>query len=229
MKHSRLLLSVCTALLAGSAASGAWAFDPDIAAIEDMRVVERFPSGSIVSREKADRAMTEVSAAKTRMKELADYSTRRCQENFFVNDCVDKVRKARLRQERRFLAIETEARQVIRRDETRKEAERQKKRDEKSLAAPKPPKTLKEPRKPTATEADAAKNRAARVQRRQEVLERQKAAEKKAAKADENRAALEEKIRIRDAKRLEREKKLEERRRKNEERARAAQEESQKK
>ena len=101
------------------AATPAFAFDPDIKTIEDPTVVNRFPAGSIVTRAKAEQALREVKIARSRMNELVEYSTRRCGENFFVNACIEDVRKAKLRQQRRLLAIETEARKFVRDDDAK--------------------------------------------------------------------------------------------------------------
>ena len=65
-----------------------------------------------------------------------------------MNSCVEDVRKAELRQSRRLQAIESEARRIVREDETRKEAARQK---ERAANAAQPPKSVKiaTPRNPT--------------------------------------------------------------------------------
>ena len=168
--------------LVGSFSISAFAFDPDIAAIEDQTVINRFPAGSIVTREKADRALDEVKRARSKMDELADYSTRRCSENFLVNHCIEQVRKAAMRQNRKFLAIETEARKFVRQDEARIEREKQAERDRK---AAQPPNRI-EPAKgrpANAAQESAAKNRQARKQRIIEVEERQAAALQKASRS----------------------------------------------
>ena len=79
-----------------AAATQVFAFDPDLAAIENQSLMQRFPKGSIVTRETADQALREVRAAKSKLKELVEYSKRRCNENIFVNSCVEDVRKAEL-------------------------------------------------------------------------------------------------------------------------------------
>ena len=196
------------------------AFTPDMAALEDPRLMERFPAGSIATRERADQAMREVEQAKKKMHELADYSRRRCQENFFVNSCIEDIRQAKIRQDRRFLAIESEARGVIRRDEARLEAERQAKRDRKAAQPPK--RTEQKPPAQRINKNAAQKQaqvlqqkrmeRTEQVQKRQaEQLERQKAAQ-------EHRAKAEKRLQEREAKRLERERKIAERQKKNAER-----------
>ncbi len=199
-----------TAVLTLTAAAHVWAFEPDIAAIEDMTVMERFPENSIATREKADEAVSQARAAKKRMNELVDYSTRRCQENFFVNRCIDNVRKAKLRQERRLLAVETEARGFIRQDETRKEQLRQRERDAKSAATPRKLKPA-QPRVQNDAARQAQKNKEMRAQRQKETAERQAEAARRAAQADAKRAAYEKKVKEREARRLERELKLKER------------------
>ena len=193
--------------LVGSFSISAFAFDPDIAAIEDQTVINRFPAGSIVTREKADRALDEVKRARSKMDELADYSTRRCGENFLVNHCIEQVRKATMRQNRRFLAIETEARKFVRQDEVRIEREKQAERDRK---AAQPPNRI-EPAKgrpANAAQESAAKNRQARKQRIIEVEERQAAALQKASQEEVKRAKHEEKLKQQEVRRKQREAKL---------------------
>lgn len=193
--------------LVGSFSISAFAFDPDIAAIEDQTVINRFPAGSIVTREKADRALDEVKRARSKMDELADYSTRRCGENFLVNHCIEQVRKATMRQNRKFLAIETEARKFVRQDEARIEREKQAERDRK---AAQPPNRI-EPAKgrpANAAQESAAKNRQARKQRIIEVEERQAAALQKASQEEVKRAKHEEKLKQQEVRRKQREAKL---------------------
>ena len=193
--------------LVGSFSISAFAFDPDIAAIEDQTVINRFPAGSIVTREKADRALDEVKRARSKMDELADYSTRRCSENFLVNHCIEQVRKATMRQNRKFLAIETEARKFVRQDEVRIEREKQAERDRK---AAQPPNRI-EPAKgrpANAAQESAAKNRQARKQRIIEVEERQAAALQKASQEEVKRAKHEEKLKQQEVRRKQREAKL---------------------
>lgn len=192
----------------------AWGFDPDIKGIENETIVERFPAGSLVTREKAQQALSEVQSAKKYMKELVDYSTRRCQENFFVNRCIDDVRKAKLRQERRFLAIETEARQFIRQDDAKREVQRQKERDAKSAAAPKKIDPAKPHVRSDTQKQTAQKTQAQQQKRVQDINKRQQQAQQKQAQESANRLAYEAKLKEREARRLEREKKLAERQKK---------------
>ncbi len=185
----------------------AFAFDPDIAAIEDRTVIERFPAGTIRTREKADQALREVSVAKSRMKELVEYSKRRCNENFFVNRCMENVRQAELRQFRKFLEIEAEARRIVRADETRIEKDKQARRDVRSASAPEKKQTGPH-REASASAESAAKVRNARTQRTKEVKEREKLAQQKAALEEEKRLRQEQKVKERELRRAEREKKL---------------------
>ncbi|MGN1209255.1 MAG: hypothetical protein ACI4SV_03040 [Duodenibacillus sp.] len=196
------------------------AFTPDMAALEDPRLMQRFPPGSIVTRERADQAMREVGQAKKKMHELADYSRRRCQENFFVNSCIEDVRQAKMRQDRRFLAIESEARAVIRRDEARLETERQAKRD---LKAAQPPKRteLKPPAervKKAAAQKQSQVLQQKRVERTEQVQKRQAEQIERQKAAQEQRAKAEQRLQEREAKRAERERKIAERQKKNAER-----------
>ena len=207
--YTKAVKTFRTAVLAlvGTFSISAFAFDPDIAAIEDQTVINRFPAGSIVTREKADRALEEVRRARGKMDELADYSTRRCSENFLVNNCIEKVRKAKMRQDRKFLAIETEARKFVRKDEARIEREKQAERDRK---AAEPPNRI-EPAKgrpANAAQESAAKNRQARKQRSLEVKERQAEALEKASLEDVKRAEYEEKLKQQEIRRQQREAKL---------------------
>ena len=191
-------------------AASAQAFDPDLVAIEDQTLINRFPKGSIATRETADQALKEVRAAKSKLKELSSYSQRRCQENFFVNNCLESVRKAELRQQRRLQSIESEARRIVREDETRKEAARQKERDAK---AAKPPKSVKKatPRKPTEAQKNAQENKTAHAKRMKALEERQAEAEQKKAKEAKHRAEYDKKVAEREKRRADREKALEKR------------------
>lgn len=191
-----------------AAATQVFAFDPDLAAIENQSLMQRFPKGSIVTRETADQALREVRAAKSKLKELVEYSKRRCNENIFVNSCVEDVRKAELRQSRRLQAIESEARRIVREDETRKEAARQKERDAK---AAQPPKQVKKvtPRKPTQAQKNAQENKAAHAKRMKALQERQ--AEQKKAQEAKHRAEYDKKVAEREKRRAERAKALEKR------------------
>ena len=121
-------------LLVSLMSLSAAAFTPDLKALEDMTLVTRYPQGSLVSRESAEHALSEVKKAQSRLKEQADYAHRRCEENFFVNSCRDDVREARIRQERRLFQIEKEARGVIRSFNAKEEAARQAERDKKAKA-----------------------------------------------------------------------------------------------
>ena len=193
-----------------AAATQVFAFDPDLAAIENQSLMQRFPKGSIVTRETADQALREVRAAKSKLKELVEYSKRRCNENIFVNSCVEDVRKAELRQSRRLQAIESEARRIVREDETRKEAARQKERDAK---AAQPPKQVKKvtPRKPTQAQKNAQENKAAHAKRMKALQERQAEAEQKKAQEAKHRAEYDKKVAEREKRRAERAKALEKR------------------
>ena len=177
---------------------------------KNQALMQRFPKGSITTREAADQALREVRAAKSKLKELSEYSKRRCNENIFVNSCVEDVRKAELRQSRRLQAIESEARRIVREDETRKEAVRQKERDAK---AAQPPKSVKKatPRKPTEAQKNAQENKAAHAKRMKALEERQAEAEQKKAKEAKHRAEYDKKVAEREKRRADREKALEKR------------------
>lgn len=194
------------------------AFTPDLRAIEDPALFERFPPGSIVTREKADHALHELGIAKRRLKELADYSARRCQENIFVNSCIEDVRRAKMRQERRLLAIETEARQYVRADNTRREAVRQAERDRRAATPPPPPKTAKPRNDPNATQRAAQKRREDHARRQAQVERRQAEHRKKEAQQQANRLEQQKKVREREERRRERAQRVENRRQQNQER-----------
>ncbi len=180
----------------------AWAFDPDFSAIEDSTLIDRYPSGSIVSRDQADLALTEVRRAKSRLNELAKYSTGRCQENFFVNSCIDDVRKARMRQEKRLMSIESEARAVIRKDKAQEEQRKQAERDRKAAAGPS--KLFKSDRQKEKASSSAADTQA-HDRRMQQLQKRQTEHDARAQQEAENRANYE-------LRQLEHEKRVRERR-----------------
>ncbi|WP_337608318.1 hypothetical protein [Duodenibacillus massiliensis] len=175
-------------LLVSLMSLSAAAFTPDLKALEDMTLVTRYPQGSLVSRESAEHALSEVKKAQSRLKEQADFAHRRCEENFFVNSCRDDVREARIRQERRLFQIEKEARGVIRSFNAKEEAARQAERDKKAKAAQRQRSDSKKAK--TAQKPDA-KLGTALSKRAQESKARQKAAEARKAKEAANRAKYE--------------------------------------
>lgn len=175
-------------LLVSLMSLSAAAFTPDLKALEDMTLVTRYPQGSLVSRESAEHALSEVKKAQSRLKEQADFAHRRCEENFFVNSCRDDVCEARIRQERRLFQIEKEARGVIRSFNAKEEAARQAERDKKAKAAQRQRSDSKKAK--TAQKPDA-KLGTALSKRAQESKARQKAAEARKAKEAANRAKYE--------------------------------------
>lgn len=196
------------------AAGSASAFDPDIASIEDPTVIERFPQTRISTVETAEQALKEVRAARSKMKELAEYSKRRCNENIFVNSCIEDVRKAEMRQERRLQAIETQARRIVREDETRRAQERQRQRDEKAAKAPAAVK------KPEVRDAAGAQRRAAEAKeahdkRMKSLEERRREAQQRKALEEKNRKAFEKKAAEYEKREAERQKRLEKKVEKN--------------
>lgn len=203
MKAIKTILLGLTCFAVGHA----FAFDPDIGAIDNPALAERFPKGTITTRATADQAIKEVGAGKRRLKELADYSRRRCNENIFVNSCIEDVRKAELRQTRRLQAIESEARRVVREDETRKQAARQKERDRKAAQPPKPVKKA-EPRSATEAQKRAAETKAAHEKRMKSLEERNREMAIKKAEEAKRRADYEAKQAAREKRRAERERRL---------------------
>ena len=177
-------------LLVSLMSLSAAAFTPDLKALEDMTLVTRYPQGSLVSRESAEHALSEVKKAQSRLKEQADYAHRRCEENFFVNSCRDDVREAGIRQERRLFQIEKEARGVIRSFNAKEEAARQAERDKKAKAKAAQRQRSDSKKAKTAQKPDA-KLGTALSKRDQETKARQKAAEARKAKEAANRAKYE--------------------------------------
>ncbi|HBC69710.1 MAG TPA: hypothetical protein DCZ56_05105 [Sutterella sp.] len=185
----------------------ALAFTPDYKAIEDDLIPNRYPEGSITTREGADRAIADVKQARVKLNELADYSTRRCYGNFFVNSCINDVRTAKMRQETRLRKVEAQAKAFIHEDKHRIEIGKQAERDRRAAAKldrpQNPPRTAQPvPRPvPQPVSSQSAKDRsAARQQRHEEAM----------ANAEASQAA--------------REKRIADKQRKAEQRARRAQE-----
>ncbi len=234
---NRFVMGIAACLLAVPAL----AFSPDFKAIEDDAVPNRYPEGSIQSRETADRAVADVKKARNELAKIADYSTRRCYSNFFVNSCIEDVRKAKMRQEARLKKVEAQAKSFIREDkhqiEVRKQAERDRRAAEKH-GRPEVPAKEALPPPPPLTQAtglskggerahdrqqrheqalaNAPAQQAAHEQRvakkRAEAEERQKRAEEQAAeRVERHEKALAE----RDKRRQERDQKMRERREKN--------------
>lgn len=167
-------------LLVSLMSLSAAAFTPDLKALEDMTLVTRYPQGSLVSRESAEHALSEVKKAQSRLKEQADFAHRRC----------DDVREARIRQERRLFQIEKEARGVIRSFNAKEEAARQAERDKKAKAKAAQRQRSDSKKAKTAQKPDA-KLGTALSKRAQETKARQKAAEARKAKEAANRAKYE--------------------------------------
>lgn len=167
------------------------AFDPDLKAIEDLTLVEKYPAGSLADDPvKAERALLDIDTATQYLNKLSDYSWRRCGENFFVNSCREDVRKAKIRQEKRLYAIEVEAQRVIREDRTRHAQRKQAERDAKAATPPKPIKPVQS----RAPERDVGV--VERLNERQEkVRERERQAHERAKQEEANRAAYEAKLR----------------------------------
>lgn len=207
MKALKTLVFVLSAAFLLPVSLPALAFDPDLAAMEDPTLIQRFPAGTITTRETADQALKEVRTAQSRLKELAEYSKRRCNENIFVNSCIEDVRKAQLRQSRRLQAIESEARRVVREDNARKEEAKQAERDKK---AAQPPKQVKkaQPKSPTAAQKRAQETKEKHAKRMKALEDRNAEAQKKAAEEAKNRAAYEKKQADLEKRRAEREKAL---------------------
>ena len=111
------------------------AFTPDMKAIEDKTLTERYPEGTLMSREAADQLLADVKSARAKLKDEAEYADRRCQENFFTNSCREDVRQAKMRQEARLLTLESQAKKVVREDKARIEREKQKAREAKKAAS----------------------------------------------------------------------------------------------
>lgn len=166
------------------------AFTPDMSKIEDKTLSERYPEGTVLTREAADQLLTDVKAAKTRLEDEASYADRRCQENFFSNSCREDVRKAKMRQESRLLNLEAQAKRVVREDKARIEAEKQKQREAKKAAGPQGRRTVKkveDKRQPVSN--TRAQKRAEDVKKRQEKAAQRAAREEEMLKAHEKRLA----------------------------------------
>ena len=150
-------------LLVSLMSLSAAAFTPDLKALEDMTLVTRYPQGSLVSRESAEHALSEVKKAQSRLKEQADFAHRRC---------------------------EKEARGVIRSFNAKEEAARQAERDKKAKAKAAQRQRSDSKKAKTAQKPDA-KLGTALSKRAQESKARQKAAEARKAKEAANRAKYE--------------------------------------
>lgn len=201
----RLSVAVSLCCLAASA----WAFDPDLRSIEDLSLMQKYPSGSISSPEKAHEALAAVKAADEKLAKLLSYSSQRCAENFLVNSCRDDVRKAGIRQKRRLAAIETEADKVLRAQETADyEAQQQERAQQKASSAPKPSAA----RSPKGADPQAAENTLNYFdKRREETAKRQQAYEEKKAQEDQREAEYQKKLADRAQRQAQREEQLKKR------------------
>lgn len=116
--------------------SGSMAFEPDMDAIRIPSLLERYPLGTIYTPQTAEEALDAVSRARSDSERYEKLSVGRCQENFLVNRCVDQIRRARLEAEKSFIAIEVEAKRVIREKNKADAAARQVERERKAAAGP---------------------------------------------------------------------------------------------
>lgn len=167
------------------------AFDPDFQAIEDLSLVEKYPTGSIITASQAQEALKDVDRASKKLDDLLKYSAQHCAENFFVNSCQEDVRKAGVRQKRRLAAIETEADKVLRRVKTQENETRLKQKEsEKQSPAPRTPKA--KPSYEPDSEDSAQKTLNYFDKRREETEKRQQAYEqhKEQEAANEQEYAL---------------------------------------
>lgn len=164
-------------LVACMLAVPAFAFTPDFKAIEDDLIPNRYPEGSIQTRQAANQAIADVKQARVKLNQLSDYSTRRCYSNFFVNSCIDDVRKAKMRQEARLKKVESQAKGFIHEDKHRievgKQAQRDRKAAERRAKRANPPRAVQNapkeaPHQPTAQKA--IERSAQRQQRHAEAL-----------------------------------------------------------
>lgn len=202
------------AFLAVLTASSSFAFSPDIAGIESVWVDERYPVSAKWNPSEAERVLDEVAAARKYSEELTAYSKSRCLENFFANSCADDVRKARMRAEKRFLRIETQAKAIVREQKNRENEQRQRERDEKYAKGPSGARVTAESNgQPVTKVTEHAKKRKKQVEERKKMMAEKKAQESEHLAAYEKRLADQK---VREAKR---EQALKKRQRKKEENA----------
>ena len=116
---TKRFLRAAVLVLLGLLSVSASAFTPDMKAIEDKTLTERYPEGTLMSREAADQLLPDVKSARAKLRDEAEYADRRCQENFFTNSCREDVRQAKMRQEARLLTLESQAKKVVREDKAR--------------------------------------------------------------------------------------------------------------
>lgn len=199
--------SLCS-LFALTGAFSCFAFTPDIASIESAWIAEKYPAGSIQSVDEAEAVLSEIERARNYSEKLSEYSRKRCSENFFVNSCEDDVRKARQRAERRFIAIEVEAKKIVRSAKATREQERQTARNARHAQGPKDP----FPKKNTGTAKTSSPESARFAQSRaEESAARQEALDKKVEQEAENEHRNELRIIKRNERAAEREKALKKR------------------
>jgi len=203
-KKTLSLLLLCVLL----SASGAFAFSPDLEAIEARWVESKYPSGSIHGAENAQAALDEISRARDYSERLSTYSKRHCSRNFLVNRCVEKVRQARLRAERRFLAVEVEAKKIVRESKKSQAEKREAERIARRAVAPNNPFLSNKSHAPSEGMPGVAENatqRAVQIERRQKEL-----AQKQHEEA-QHEAAYAQKLKERDARAKQREEALKKR------------------
>ena len=185
MKKTLFLFS----LLLGAFAANA--FSPDIDGIESAWVEKKYPAGSVKNVDEAKKILAEIEKARSYSEQLADYSTKRCSETFFVNRCKDNVRRAKIRAERRFIAVEVEAKRHVRKADIEAEKARQAKRDDRRAAGPKDPFAKSSPKKKAEppTSATHAQTRAKDIKKREGKMQERRAAETENLKKSDAREA----------------------------------------
>ncbi|MCF0253393.1 MAG: hypothetical protein HUK26_03555 [Duodenibacillus sp.] len=222
---------VLAAALAFVFALPAQAFDPDFARLEDPAIAERYPSGSIRGRKMADEALAAVRAETSRVNKLADAYAAKCVENFFVNRCVDDVRRARMRQLARVRSVESEARRVLRAEQAEADLAKERERTARARARAEnaknsKPAAVKPARQPAPVKPARAKDpepqrEAPANSAAASAAKRQAAAEERRAREAENLAKHQQRLAERDRRAAERDAQVAKRQKKLAEQAEA--------
>ena len=126
---NRIQVAAAIFALSLGAASSGWAAQPAPSLAAPL--LQRYPAGSIATREQADGALEEAKATRTALQEEFKKSSEACYERFFATACIDVAKERRRAGLSAVRKVEVEANAWVRReraeDRDRATAERMRK------------------------------------------------------------------------------------------------------
>lgn len=150
-------------------------------------LLERYPAGSIVSREQAEKALSEVEKGKRRIDAIFQRDEFECYDKFFTNMCIKDVKMARHKSWNQIKPIKIEADIFIRQDKVKERDAKLGDRKEGDAVSPE---------ERAKNQADYAKRQKDRAEARERVQKKhEKTAERRKRKAEDERKEQEERAR----------------------------------